>query len=462
MKPSRIGMFCIMAVVPSMSCKSSNGNSADLTMSAAERRAQNEARRQAEYAELCDDRDVKLFDVDPNHSWNALYRILYIRTDKQKCMKGWDVVDPYLYPRTVEYLKSENIDGILASLDRFLKDDAALAAMDTLQKAMMQRDLLQVFHWSVIASSRATPENAQAKRLARALKPAILAVALPEAEIRMLPDTLSKSILSDKYEANNIDLSSFERPYLPSKLTDPDRSFLVYSVQDGPAAPVHLRDFNYGSAFYVHILLPGVAANTRSYLDRLATFPNRELKDSRGQLYRNPQTPQFNAGTQVALVRRAVLWSNEGKPVISPIVESVQGRFYKSVGISLQNVDNSQRAYLLHLSQKKLLAGASDVLVNQNYQMKDYVHFLTLADPFERGGTQEGALDQCVRCHSQQDLTGHKVSAGIHSLISYSHIIGENSKTASPVYKGFAAESQLILEKLRQQNSWKMLAENLE
>ena len=107
---------------------------------------------------------------------------------------------------------------------------------------------------------------------------------------------------------------------------------------DDLIAPLHVLGDNpfTTSAFLVFIKLPGGRTATRVYVERLRAFtapvirvhtalPQQPFPDY------NPDLPQFPAGTEVALVRRALLVSSTFDIVASPLTESVQVRVYHQV-----------------------------------------------------------------------------------------------------------------------------------
>jgi hypothetical protein len=93
------------------------------------------------------------------------------------------------------------------------------------------------------------------------------------------------------------------------------------------------------SAFLVLIKLPGGRDVTRAYVNRLGAF-NGPLFVKTPETARpefpnyNPDIPQFPAGTEVALVRRALLVTAAFEVSSSPITESVQVRVYRQVPAS--------------------------------------------------------------------------------------------------------------------------------
>src|SRR5262249_58740435 len=117
-----------------------------------------------------------------------------------------------------------------------------------------------------------------------------------------------------------------ERSYLPPDLFQPDGPWVCVGRTDGPTAPQHLEETGFNrftnSVFLVFVKLPGGRDATLDYLKRLAAFdkpltiPNADEK-SRGAypFLPSPAVPQFPKGTEVALIRRALLLDSSGRVV---------------------------------------------------------------------------------------------------------------------------------------------------
>src|SRR5262249_896459 len=116
------------------------------------------------------------------------------------------------------------------------------------------------------------------------------------------------AVASDRY-TRRFDVTKPDQPYLPPDLFSVDGPWVCVGRTDRITGPEHLREdrdhrFN-NSTFLVFLRLPGGRPATAEYLKRL---------------------PQFPKGTEVALVRRAVLIDTSHRVVASPLTESVQLR----------------------------------------------------------------------------------------------------------------------------------------
>jgi hypothetical protein len=200
-------------------------------------------------------------------------------------------------------------------LEEFVKNKGEKLIDDPLKRALLQRDLWLVFNWlegrhEGFAEPRLDAEAARSaqQRLRRPLAAVIGRLALTPKEIRELPDNYAAAVASGRF-ARRFDAGKPEQPYLPPDLFAADGPWVCVGRTDGITAPEHLREdrdhrFN-NSVFLVFLRLPDGRAATAEYLKQLAPFPK---------------------GTEVALVRRALLIDTSHRVVPSPLTESVQIR----------------------------------------------------------------------------------------------------------------------------------------
>jgi hypothetical protein len=88
------------------------------------------------------------------------------------------------------------------------------------------------------------------------------------------------------------------------------------------------------STFLLFLRLPDGRAGTLTYLKKLRSFDGPlmvKAKDNGTEYVPNPKLPQFPVGTEVALVRRAMLVDSTHMPVATALTESVQFRAYRKV-----------------------------------------------------------------------------------------------------------------------------------
>ena len=146
-----------------------------------------------------------------------------------------------------------------------------------------------------------------------------------------MPDNYALTVAS-KTHAAGFDTEKPERPYLPADLFDPNGPWVSVGRTEGPTAPFHVRDIP-NSTFLIFLKFPGGRDKTLAFLKALAAFdkplllPNADEKTKRNFTHLpNPAFPQWPKGTEVALVRRALLIDSSRRVVASPLTESVQLR----------------------------------------------------------------------------------------------------------------------------------------
>ena len=111
----------------------------------------------------------------------------------------------------------------------------------------------------------------------------------------------------------------------------------------------------------------------------------------------SPDIPQFPPGTQVALVRRMVLFDADGKLLTTPMTESVQIRVFRDVptgGLTAASM-RAQVFFEFNLSRALLLAGEAGGL--RRVSIAEEVKFSIFG----------GGHLTCVNCHA---------GPGIHSF----------------------------------------------
>src|SRR5215471_20317081 len=82
-----------------------------------------------------------LYDRDPNHLWNRLYRALYRRVSPDGKEHGYDELDPLLWAGTKDLLVDPGYRRAIEVLDEFLTSHSERAINDPVKRAILQRDL---------------------------------------------------------------------------------------------------------------------------------------------------------------------------------------------------------------------------------------------------------------------------------------------------------------------------------
>lgn len=364
-----------------------------------------------------------IYDRDPNHIWNRLFRLFYMRTGKNGQQYGGEELDPYVRLETRYLIEGPSHDEAVKLLDDFLQQHAELVIRDRLKRAWMQRDLIAVYNW--LADSEAGQKSNRVQLQAK-LREIISRLALTGDEIRALPDNYQEAARS-KVFPSTYDSRDQDRGFLPPDLFDPAGPWVCLGEQHGQSvASEHLIFFDGRSTFLVFLDLPGGRAATLAYLEKLRTIPThwgkaREFPE--GIMVPSPEPPQLPPGTRMALVRQAVLLDNRGTLVSTHLTESVQIRVYRQIRpFSDENAfsDPPQRVFELRVDRKVLFSGRLGGLRTVSALEKDFVFFNLYRGPdeFEDENNPEEAgqaivLRQCGACHS---------FAGIHSFLSYSRM----------------------------------------
>ena len=358
---------------------------------------------------------VTTFDPDPNHIWNRTYSCLFLRQDRKGRQFGADSPDPLLWFETRHLLTGDSHRKALACLDEFLNSHAERAVHDPLKHAILQHDLWAIFDWAAAEGADDFPEARAALESRLAL--AIRRLALSPDEIRSLPDTYTAAVGTHQLPAA-YDSADPHRTFLPPDLFQPDGPWFPLSAYlDEPTAVVH---FTGRSRFLIFIRLPAGRAATLAYVNALRRSAEPPLVKKEQMSLLNLALPQFPEGTQVALVRQAIVMNSEGNLVPTSLTETVQFRRYHSItpGSEYTNYINGpashdQDFFEFHFSRSELFAGHAGGLVAIQPADVEFPTFATHGiDSFEsppRLMEQGKILARCFGCHSD---------SGIHSVQS--------------------------------------------
>jgi hypothetical protein len=369
-----------------------------------------------------------LYDPDPNHIWNRVYRTLY-RRERDGHEYGYDELDPLLWVRTSYLLTDPANREAVAVLDEFLSTHGEKAISDPLKRALLQRDLWAIFDWTTecvecikqSANTSAARLNLQT-RLVRVIK----RLALSPDQIATLPNGYQQALDSGAF-AKSYDLNKRDQSFLPPDLFDPKGPWVALSIRGGDlVAQGHVAAFSGRSVFSIFMSLPGGRAATLEYLKTLGSFRNPWLLDPKTQRpLPNPDLPQFPAGTKLALVRRIVLIDANGELRPTNIIEDVQIRVHRTIPRFIPNVLNLDRnearfaldVYEFKLSRAKLFAREAGGLHSLTKTDTEFPLFRSFdIDLFEENLGKfplnrmlRVSLEACASCHFQP---------GVHSVLS--------------------------------------------
>lgn len=355
-----------------------------------------------------------IFDSDPNHIWNRTHNCVFARQSADGTDYGADALDPLLWQETKHLLTGDSHHRALTCLDEFLSSHAETAVQDPLKRAIFQRDLWAVFDWAALGDDLPEQRRELETRLAEAMR----RVAITPEQVRTLPDTYAAAVAARQF-ATSYDPRNTDQPFLPPELFRSDGPWVCLSAYSKePTAIVH---FSGRSRFLVFMRLPDGLDATLAYVRQLRSSTKPPvLRSESGAELLNLALPQFPVGTQVALVRQAIIVDNQGNLAPTSLTESVQLRVYHAVtqGTEYMNYINGpsshdQDFFEFRMSRAELFGNVNGGLVAVHPGEKEHATFMTHGmDGFDPSAPLEGqgvVLKRCLGCHSD---------SGIHSVKS--------------------------------------------
>ena len=410
---------------------------------------------------------IPLFNSDPQHVSNRLYRQLVVRTDSDGKEHGFDSLDPLLWSETNYLLSGKSHTRALALADDFLRTHAERQIDDPVKRAILQRDLWAVFDW---ADDPDLPHQAERRELMAKLAPIVSRLALSPDELARLPDTYTLALQNHKFPAA-YDPASPNNGFLPPDLFDPSGPWVCLGAPKGDlAAPLHDLSFTARSVFFVFARLPGGRDATLVYFKQLAEMkiPLFVRMQNAGWPQPidvwNPEVPQFPIGTEFALVRRMALPDRSGVLRSTPVTESVQIRHYTDVPsvdpLASRDVNlarHFQEPSEIELSRMLLFSGQQSGLRGVKASDEHFLIFPAMShglDGFEDRHLEMRASSPFVEC------TSCHLGPGIQSMMSFSF---RGNPNEGPVLSPRLAETTpseeaiKVMEWAQTQRKWKDL-----
>lgn len=373
--------------------------------------------------------DWSVYDPDPEHPWNRVFRQLYQRTAADGEEYGADELDPLLWFDTTHLLTGNSHRLAIRELDTFLSSGAESLIRDPLKRALFQRDLWAVFDW---AASQAEPYPAERQALNARLAEVMKRVALTREEILSLPDNSRLAVDSQTYPAG-FQPDHPEDAFLPPDLFQPGSAWVLLGREGGPTAMTHTEAFPFfgRSVFLVFV---------RSASGRAATLDF--IRSLNGE-----SIPVTAAGSQVALVRRMLLIDARGELVLSPLVETIQVRHFNPL----------QTFYEFELERTRLFDGIAGGLVPKE---ELFMLFMGHGDVFnipDRTHLRAAIPDICKACHFEFLPVPH--SGATRSIISYSRHPFSLPDNSRPVLFATTVEDEAQTVKVwkRDHATWRAL-----
>ena len=392
-----------------------------------------------------------IYDRDPDHLWNRLYRAIAMRTEGG-IQYGADIAEPF----------REGFDDpnkLIALLDEFLQKHGEDRAAGDLKRALLLNDVWAAFDLAAADSKDRLLQHKLASVVGR--------LRLRGAAIARLPDNYAAAVRSAQY-ARDFDPLRPESAFLPPDLLDPKGPWVQIAGSGVDlVAPMHVAMLSGRSAFLIFIRCPGGRAASLAYLNRLNLYRTPwQLKPAEiaytvpnhgsvrwHPLTLDPTTPQFPVGTIVALVRQLAVVNDDLEPAITPITQEVQFRVYRKIGAAgdvadARHFSDSQQVYEFVLRRRDLLAGHSGGLrqvtpEEVEYQLASTPMTATHAELL-RGSV---VLSTCADCHSRD---------GILSVNSYTGFLSGADKTNPQLLPASDPNSQraATVEWKRRQFNW--------
>jgi hypothetical protein len=359
------------------------------------------------------DAPAAVYDKNPEHLWNRLYRAIAMRTENGVSY-GADNAVPFREP-------FDDPQKLIAVLEEFLSQHGERRSSADLEQALLLCDV-----WAAFDLAVSGPRDSRNLPIARLLARVIGKLRMQDAAISRLPDNYAEAVKSGRF-ASDFDSSHPQQAFLPPDLFDPAGPWV--QIQDGSGrllTPFHTALLSGRSVFLVFIRCPGGRQATLSYLQTLNLYPTpfrlnpsdigtsypSGAKVRMSPLLADRATPQLPEGTIVALVRQMIVINEKVEPVPTSITQTVQFRVYRSVGLppiqTVADFNKRQQVSEFVLRRADLLAGRGGGL---HAVAPDEREYDLISVEFRPGGLEGPVvLSTCGRCHIQD---------GIFSVRSY-------------------------------------------
>jgi hypothetical protein len=393
---------------------------------------------------------ASLYDPDPNHLWNRLDTSIRIRTAPDGQQFGADSIDLLLWPDTKHLLEGESHSNAIAALDAFLQTHGEQLIGDPIKRAILMRDLWACFDWT---ASRANDHPEQRQALESRLARVIQRLKLTQQQIQALPDVYAAAIEAAHFPAA-FDPANSTTPFLPRDLFDRAGPWISIAARDdSPVAPVHEKAACGRSIFEIYFRHPDGRQAGLDYLEKLSKTPPY-ISDPSMRL--NPDAAQFPVGTQLALVRRAILIDDQQKLAPMRLIESIQLRVYRRINLDRKPLED-QAFFEFQLRRSELLAEPASAL----HAFKPGDSEVTTfggedLDLFEDARPHRGAPvythgvlgGGCFGCHSEPGVQS------MHSFTRFYPFASPGIVAADP-----KVETVLTISAKPKRDDWKLLVE---
>jgi hypothetical protein len=336
--------------------------------------------------------ETTLYDPDPNHIANRLYRALF-------AWKSEEDPAPNHWPKQKN---AYNVTNVTALLDELLKFNVAKEFKDPLKRLFLQRDLWLMFDW---VAEQPMGSGGQSPVIQRKMTQCIEHLALPMARLRQLPDNYADQVGTDAFPIE-YDRGNPNGAFLPGALWSRTGPWVMVGDRDtrSPLASQHLDFYHGHNAFMVFLRLPAGRAATISYVSKLSTAA---MTHSR--------LPELPEGTQMALVSQVMALDDKGTPFPTSITDRVQLRVYRQPKKSLTLANDAQARFEFRLDRAALFAHKTVTLrqVSQKETDWEFINYLG-----KKNGDSEGKgsiMASCFDCHNEPGVGSFRTFAQMHS-----------------------------------------------
>lgn len=413
-----------------------------------------------------------VYDPNPKHLWNRLNQALFERTATDGKKYGLDELDTLYWANTTNLLSGSSYRDATKVLDEFIDTHGEKLISDPVKRALLQRDLWQLFDWTTYHHERPNKVHRsfsknfpdETRELQSRLAIVLRRVALTSNEIAALPDNYAQA------DAKRL-------PDLPHHLFDTNGDWVNLGISGyiSDVAPTHSRNFGARSGFSVFVRVPENRQAAISYLDSLRNFARDNhtwvyranqntgfLNAPRDRLVLSRDIPQFPTNTEWALVRRMCLIDSDGDIQLSPLIESIQLRRYFKIERAFGDPRVSMHTNIVQQFFEFQLDRRDEAnlhAVGTNDMGFPFVQFMGKGiDPFE--GEYEKPMDSrkfgqrltktCFTCHEDP---------GIYSVLSYTGFFPapgqQHPADLTPIDPSLSGRDAISLK--RDQYSWGLL-----
>jgi hypothetical protein len=370
-----------------------------------------------------------VYDPDPEHLWNRVFRQFYRRVSQDGKEYGADELDPLLWFDTTHLLTGISYQQAVEVLDEFLTTGGENLVSDPLKRAIFQRDLWAVFDWLAF---QAEPYPSQRETLEMQLAKIIQRVALTEDEILSLPYNYTLAVESRIFPAD-FQADQPQEAFLPFDLFHPESDWIPMGREGGPVAMSHTNEFPFfgRSVFLVFVRSADGRNATLDFIQSLNSEPQSVL----------------TVGLDVALVRRMLLIDNHGTLILSPLIETVQIRHFNP----------EQIFHEFELSRSRLFDGSAGGL-HLNEEL--FLLFFSHGDVFEIRDIPEmqAAIPEiCKACHFNYPPLPNYGNVQSIISVSRSNFSLPNNERPILIPTNWVEEAQLVLEWKHNHITWQAL-----